>query len=130
MSSGSQSSSISYFSAAPGVRASAASSVPARRVCRCGARRNNSGESAEREKVSPEQFAALAEAELSAFHRAISEQFGSAFAQAAAEHWLRSFAGLQIDHEDPRRSLRRVTINAIAGAVADRTASNAAFEAK
>jgi hypothetical protein len=69
------------------------------------------------ESVSREQFAALAEAELSAYHRAMSEQFGSGFADAAAEHWLRAFAESKIDNRDPRRSLRRATITAIASAL-------------
>jgi hypothetical protein len=71
------------------------------------------------ERASLEQFATLAEAELSAYHRTMSEQFGSTFADAATEHWFRAFAESKIDKADPHRSLRRTTINAIASALAD-----------
>jgi hypothetical protein len=114
MSSGCQSSFTSYSDSdtVPAARTSAASDISGRRICRCSLRLNNS------EKVSHEQFAKLAEAELSAYHRTMSEQFGNAFADAATEHWFRAFADSKIDPADPRRSLRRATIHAIANALA------------
>ena len=118
MSSSSQSSSTSHTNAVPAARTSTVGGFIAKRLCRSSLRQNNY------ESVSQEQFAALAEAELSAYHRAISEQFGGTFADAATEHWFRSFADSKIDKSDPRRSLRRTTINAIANALADRPAMN------
>jgi len=126
VSSGSQPSSISYSSTMPGGRTSTASGNSARRVCRCSLRWNSSEGNAAQEKVSPEQFTMLAEAELSAFHQTMSRQFGDAFAEDATEHWFRAFAGAEIDPADPQRSLRRVTIKAITSSVVRTSASNAA----
>jgi hypothetical protein len=113
VSSSSQSSSTSYSNAVPAALKSATGSASSKHTCRCSLRLNNS------DRASLEQFATLAEAELSAYHRSLSEQFGSAFADAATDHWFRAFAESKIDKADPRRSLRRTTINAIASALAD-----------
>ena len=113
MSSSSQSSSTSYSNAVPAARTSTPGTVSSKHACRCTLRLTNS------ERASLEQFATLAEAELSAYHRTMSEQFGGAFADAATEHWFRAFADSKIDKANPVRSLRRTTINAIESALAD-----------
>jgi hypothetical protein len=112
MSSSSQPSSTSFSETVPAARPSTMGDTSARHTCRCSLRSENS------ERMSHEQFAKLAEAELSAYYRTMSEQFGSAFADAATDHWFRAFADAKIDKVDPRRSLRRTTITAIANALA------------
>lgn len=67
--------------------------------------------------LSREQFTKLAEEELSAYYRTMVEQYGVAVADIAVECWLDLFAHSDINQENPRSSLRRTTISAIADMV-------------
>jgi len=64
--------------------------------------------------LSHEPFAQLAEAELSAYYRSMVDRYSVAIAEIAAERWLSTFACSDVNRENPRRSLRHITIRAIA----------------